>query len=175
VSVERGHAYFGGDGKYRYALHRKWSDGPSMLFIGLNPSTADADRLDPTLRRVVHFAMRENCGGMWVANLFAFRATDPRDLIRSYGDTLSRESPIGPENDNYLQKMAGWCQGHIVAGWGTHGGWLERDTEVCELLKLYEIQCWGLTKDGHPKHPLYLRGDTPLTPYVPAYGQTAVR
>lgn len=168
MSVERGHAYFGGENQmYRYALSRVWDDTlPRMLFIGLNPSTADASKLDPTLRRVVHFAMRERCGTLWVANLFAYRATDPRDLFKTYAsDIFNPIRPIGPENDNYIRKLASWCRGNIVVGWGTHGNWLDRDADVRELLRDFELKTWGLTKDGHPKHPLYLRRDCPLLTY----------
>lgn len=167
MSVERGEAHLSDDGRYRYALSRRWGDGKAMLFIGLNPSTADATKLDPTLRRCVHFAMREGCGALWVGNLFAFRATKPKDLFRSYGEGFTADSPIGSENDRWLLKMAKLCPGHIVCGWGTHGSWLERDMTVSRLLGDYDLQCWGRTLHGHPKHPLYLRRDTPLIPYLP--------
>lgn len=159
---EHGVAHFSDDRIYRYALSRTWDSAkPKLMFIGLNPSTADETKLDPTLRRVIRFADREGCGGLWMANLFAFRATNPIHMKASF-------DPIGPRNDAWLLRMAEQCHPHIIVGWGAHGGWLGRDTEVCELLKQYNftpVRCLGLTKDGHPRHPLYVRGDTALVDY----------
>lgn len=159
TSLEKGDAYFSPDRHYRYALSRVWGDGPMMLFIGLNPSTADETKLDPTMRRVLRFAQREGCGGMWMGNLFAIRATDPLDMRRHF-------SPIGPDNDQWLLDMAHWCANKIVCGWGTHGGWLDREREVIRLLDGHKLHCLGQTKDGHPRHPLYLSSSTPLDDYT---------
>ena len=83
-------------GQYRYTLTRVWSlERGLVLFVGLNPSTADAERDDPTVRRCVGYARRWGFGGVLVANLFAYRATDPRDL-------LAVSYPIGPRNDEVI-------------------------------------------------------------------------
>lgn len=157
MSVERGAAYFSDDRTYRYALSRVWGDGPMLMFVGLNPSTADEHKLDPTLRRVVTFAQREGCGGFWMANLFAFRATFPRVM-------LLNPQPVGPENDKWLRDIARWCS-VIVCAWGAHGGHRGRDMEVRKLLAGHTLHCLGLTLKLQPKHPLYLPKNTPLQVY----------
>jgi hypothetical protein len=158
MKVEQGNAYFSDDRTYRYALSRVWDVHKPMLgFIGLNPSTADENKLDPTLRRIVRFAMRENCGGFWMFNLFAFRATVPRVMLLAH-------DPVGPDNDRWLMDGIRWCE-FMVCGWGAHGGHRGRDMEVRKLFKGHKLWCLGLTKDGQPKHPLYLPKDTPLVEY----------
>lgn len=155
-------ATFSDDRNYRYTLGRWWdSFAPSMTIIGLNPSTADETVDDPTIRRCVHFAHRQGCGGIAMLNLFALRSTDPRAMESFAGD------PIGPENDRYLQT---WCAmsieggGLVVAAWGNHGGHRNRSLHVREMLAENGIPlyCWGLTDKKEPRHPLYLKGDTPL-------------
>lgn len=155
---EAGQAYFDDTRTYRYALSRCW-DGrePMMLFIGLNPSTADENTLDPTLRRIAHFAKREGCGGFWVANLFAFRATKPRDM-------LAASDPVGPDNDRWILDMARWCS-LIVVGWGAHGNHRNRAAEVRQLLAGNKLYCLKVTNGGLPGHPLYLKNDAPLVEY----------
>jgi hypothetical protein len=158
VRPEVGEAFFSADRMYRYALSRCW-DGklPMLGFIGLNPSTADETRLDPTLRRVVTYAIREGCGGIWVANLFAYRATKPKVM-------LGVDNPVGPHNDVWLTDIARWC-GIILCGWGAHGSHLGRDMWVRKLLQGHKLHCLSKTKDGQPGHPLYLRKDAPLQVY----------
>src|SRR5258708_39445492 len=107
------------DRLYRYTLRRTWdSTLPQILFIGLNPSTADAQRDDPTLRRCIGFARRWGYGQLVVGNLFAFRATRPTEL-RSCAD------PIGTDNDSWLQTLAA-SAGCVVVAWGTHGQYMGR-------------------------------------------------
>jgi len=146
---------------YRYTLLRAWdSDKPSCIFIGLNPSTADETEDDPTIRRCIRFARDWDCGAMYMLNLFAIRGTDPKSM-------LAAPNPIGCHNNEYL-KLASFLSGAlIVCAWGAHGGHLKRDREVSELLNHCNLMCLGHTKAGHPKHPLYLRADTPLVPYTP--------
>lgn len=152
---EVGEAYFDAGRVYRYALSRVWEPKkPMMMFIGLNPSTADETKLDPTLRRVIGYAKREGCGGLWMANAFAFRATEPKDMKNA-------ADPVGPMNDRWLLDIACWCP-LIVVGWGTHGAWLNRDAKVRTLLQGYELKCLKTTKTGMPGHPLYLKSDAPL-------------
>jgi len=145
------------DGVYRYNLIREWdSMDPVMLFIMLNPSTADAVDDDPTIRRCTSFAQRENCGMIEVVNLFAFRATDPKEL-------KTAEEPIGADNDEIIV-MAAEEADIIVCAWGTNGALYERNEKVISLLQSVEkpIMCLGKTKDGHPKHPLYLPANAEL-------------
>lgn len=158
MSDEKGAAYFSDDRRYRWALSRCWGDErvPMMMFVGLNPSTADEVTLDPTMRRVVAFAKREGFGGIWMGNLFALRSTDPKLLKVSF-------SPVGKENDSWLLDMAHWTE-QVVFGWGSHGGYLDRSLHVRKLLADYKPVCLGKTKNGQPKHPLYLKADTPLQP-----------
>jgi hypothetical protein len=132
--------------KYRYALWRRWSGGPQAMFIGLNPSTADETEDDPTIRRCIAFARDWGYGALCMANLFAYRATEPADM-------LAQDDPIGPDNDEYLRRLAGES-GVVVAAWGTHGVHRGRDAAVFAMIPT--LHYLKLTKDGHPGHPLYL-------------------
>lgn len=136
--------------RYRYDLWRRWSSGPYAMFIGLNPSTADEQQNDPTIRRCIGFAKAWGYGALCMTNLFAFRATDPRDM-------KAAEFPIGGhENDLALRSLAE-SAGVVIAAWGVHGTHLDRAADVVKLIP--NLQCLGLTKDGHPRHPLYLNAD----------------
>jgi len=154
--MEKG-AHISDCGSYRYNLYRCWDRSkPFMAFVMLNPSTADASEDDPTIRRCMSFAKRENCGGIEVVNLFAYRATDPKQM-------KSVIDPVGPENDAYLHEVAMDDNKYIVCAWGAHGSHRGRDKEVLKLLDIGStIRHLGLTKAGQPKHPLYLKSDTPL-------------
>ena len=164
VQLEAGVAYISADRLYRYALSRIWDNTrPRMLFVGLNPSTADEARLDPTLRRVVRFAMREGCGGLWVGNLCAFRATKPATMREAVEAGVD---PVGPENDRWLADMARWCAPNILVGWGANGIFLDRDAAVKRLLRNYDLKCLGRTKNGQPRHPLYIAAKTELESYT---------
>ena len=140
---------------YRYFLSRKWGEGKKMLIIGLNPSIADASIDDPTIRRCIGFAKREDYGELWMANLFAFRSTDPKGLKTTV-------DPIGKENTQYLIDLSQKADLTVVA-WGTLGDYLNRDQEVLKLLK--NPHCFGKTKNGSPKHPLYLALNTLIIPF----------
>lgn len=134
---------------WRYTLTRIWHPGrPVMNVIGLNPSTADETRDDPTIRRCTHFAMRDGYGGLVMTNIFAFRATDPSDMKVA-------TDPVGPDNDRHLREQAARA-GRVIAAWGAHGRHLGRGDAVAELLAGFDLHCWRLTKEGHPAHPLYL-------------------
>ncbi|MBK4216270.1 DUF1643 domain-containing protein [Paracoccus caeni] len=135
---------------YRYALTREWGDGRRVMFIMLNPSTADERRNDPTVERCERRARALGCGAFRVTNLFAFRATDPRDLKRA-------AEPVGPANDQALREGAAWAD-MILCGWGAHGVHQARDAEVIQLLQQSGAELWhlGLTLAGAPRHPLYL-------------------
>lgn len=141
---------------YRYKLWRTWGAGrPSVCFIMLNPSTADETVNDPTITRCQERAKRLGMGGLVVANLFAFRATEPADM-------RAADDPVGPENDAAILEIASRPDTRmVIAGWGTHGEYRRRATAVRKLLSAAGIplHCLALTKDGHPKHPLYVGYD----------------
>jgi hypothetical protein len=128
---------------------------PSVVFVGLNPSTADELQDDPTVRRCVGFTRKWNFGGLILVNLFAYRSTDPVGLLEA-------DDPVGPGNDKYIlaSARAAKC---VVLAWGTKGCLLDRDQHVLSLLP--GAHCLGVTKDGHPRHPLYLAGNTGVRPF----------
>ena len=136
---------------YRYELWRLWDKAkPYALFIGLNPSTADETNDDPTIRRCIGFAASWGYGGLCMMNLFAYRATDPKEMIKY-------PFPIGPENDRRLMQLSEKA-GIVIAAWGTRGEFRDRDKTICGLLK--DLKCLGTTKSGQPRHPLYLSSNT---------------
>ena len=146
-----GKAIFSECEKYRYSLTREWdSSKEKILFLLLNPSTADAEHDDPTIRRCTNYAKLWGYGGLYIGNIFAFRATEPT-VMRKQSD------PIGPLNNGFilmLHKQAAIT----VAGWGSNGSFLNREAYIKRLLKS-NIYYLKLTKDGHPGHPLYLKKD----------------
>lgn len=155
-----GGALFSPDRQHRYKLWRIWDKDEGMCaFIGLNPSTADEIENDPTVRRCMTYARDWGFGGLMMLNIFAFRATDPK-VMKAAVD------PVGPANDKHLLAEARWCQ-QVVAGWGTHGAFRDRHDRVLRLLDHSEVDlhCLGKTKDGYPKHPLYLRRDLTAVPF----------
>lgn len=137
-------------------MTRIWADGPLLTFVMLNPSTADADKDDPTIRRCIGFAKRDGFSGLRVVNLFAFRATQPTDM-------QAADDPIGPENEARLIELFS-AGGTFVAAWGGGGQFRGRAYDVRRLAGLLgvEMQCLGTTKDGYPRHPLYVKADQPL-------------
>lgn len=144
--------------RYRYALWRHLGDSSGVgheryaMFVGLNPSTADEFVDDPTIRRCIAFARAWGFDGLCMTNLFAYRATEPSDL-------LAQKDPTGPDNDRILAEVASnACI--IVAAWGNHGDHLGRASIVMRTLpRLHYLR---LNKNGQPGHPLYLPGG--LTP-----------
>lgn len=146
---------------YRYALTRRWNPAvEGVAFCMLNPSTADALADDPTIRRCVGFAKAWGYGALLVVNLFGLRATNPDELY-------THPDPVGPDNNAVLTEWAERIGGPIVAAWGVHGRHLDRGRQVTALLRQHgaRVMCLGTTKDGHPRHPLYLRADTLLTEF----------
>jgi hypothetical protein len=141
-------------GKYRYQLWRWWDrDGAAVAFVGLNPSTADANQDDQTIRRCIRFARDWNFGGMVMLNLFAFRTTYPEEL-RGPPDVN------GPQNDFTLSGVRdSGIVPMFVACWGDCG-FPERAHHVREMFEPTGLYHLGLTKHGHPKHPARLRADT---------------
>ena len=150
-------AHFSRCKQYRYALWRTWdAKRPTVLFVGLNPSTADATEDDPTIKRCIRFADDRGYGRLAVANLFAYRATSPAVLRQT-------PHPIGTANNRWLRRLAAESD-VCVAAWGNGGRHLGRDTEVIGILG--DLKCLGLTKTGAPRHPLYVRADTKLWPFA---------
>lgn len=137
--------------RYRYALTRIWDQGGSRaLFVMLNPSTATEYQNDPTVERCERRARALGHGGFRVCNIFAWRETDPRLMRRA-------EDPVGPGNDAAIAEGCGWAD-FILCAWGSHGAHLDRGPAVETLMRgtgraLHHL---GLTKGGHPKHPLYI-------------------
>lgn len=145
-------------GTYRYTLGRIWDfDKPRMLFIMLNPSTADAHQDDPTIRRCRMFAQREGFGGLFVGNLFAFRATSPK-VLRDHW--IKGSDVVDPDNDSSLDHLRHLCTLTVFA-WGTVGG--ELGGRADHVMRKYsDASVFGFTGNGQPKHPLYLSKHTPL-------------
>lgn len=140
---------------YRYALWRCWNpEAANVTFIMLNPSTADAAKDDPTIRRCCQFAQAWGYGGVEIVNLFAFRATLPRDLRRC-------PQPVGDENDRYIL-VAVESAAKVVVAWGNWGNWLGRDRTLLGLLASTPLHCLGVNQSGQPRHPLYVKRDTRL-------------
>ncbi|WP_020473908.1 DUF1643 domain-containing protein [Zavarzinella formosa] len=150
-------------GKYRYALTRRVGTGVrTATFIMLNPSTADAQTDDPTIRRCIGFARMWNCGKLLVLNLFAIRATDPADM-------RAADDPAGPENKSWFDTLlCGEEDGPVVCAWGVHGTHMGQNLTVMRWLKSLGIQpvSLGVTKDGHPRHPLYVPYSAEAIPFL---------
>jgi hypothetical protein len=147
--------------RYRFALWRRWSAGPQLLFVMLNPSTADETTDDPTIRRCIGFARAWGFGSLAVGNLFAFRTPKPGDL------RISAE-PIGAGNDDWLLRLQAGSD-LTVAAWGNHGGFLDRGSVVRSILP--NLHVLRLTKNGEPQHPLYLPRDAVPLSWVQATSQ----
>lgn len=161
-------------GRYRYRLWRRWGDGPVLTFVMLNPSIADGLLDDPTIRRCVSFAARDGFEGIEVVNLFAQRATVP-DVLVDVND------PVGPRNLEVVADVLDVADAVVVA-WGAvalevigerrrRGGEFDPRLTFRDRLRGGDgpaIECLGLTKDGHPRHPLYVKGDAPRRPWTGA-------
>jgi hypothetical protein len=149
-------------GQYRYALTRPGDvaaqRGPAV-FIMLNPSTADAQLDDPTIRRCRGFARAWGSSGLEVVNLYALRSTDPSDL-------WLHADPVGPQNDKWLLRTAR-AAGEVVCAWGMNAK-AERVAEVARMLmeKGVRLKCLGVTKSGAPRHPLYVPASQPLVEWT---------
>lgn len=187
------------DGKYRYHLWREWrlwpepahwdwlydDDGKtklvdgagaplgrprSVLFVMLNPSTADGEEDDPTIRRCVNFARSWGYDRLDVVNLFAFRATEPAELL-----ALNHlDDPVGPLNSSTIEGLIedrteffGSGVDKVICAWGNHGAHLGQDETVLGWLRDTPRFALKISKDGHPGHPLYLPSKSPLLDFRP--------
>lgn len=152
------------DGDYRYHLTRRW--GPkidTVVWVMLNPSTADADVDDPTIRRCISFSAELGADSLRVINLYAYRATDPKHL-------LAVEDPVGPMNNTVIRETllaARAMRSPVIGAWGVNA----RADRVSEFVTIADecrvpLHCLGITKSGMPRHPLYVLGSTRPTPWV---------
>lgn len=152
-------------GQYRYRLWRKWGESQRrpLLWVMLNPSTADGQVDDRTICRCIDFSKRFGYGSMWVGNMYGYRSTDPAVLAR-----LDLLKGYGPHNARHLAEMAAESD-RIVVAWGSHlmaAGESERFTRKI-LAHPGGLWCLGTSRAGAPRHPLYLAKDTPLQRYEP--------
>lgn len=157
--IRRG-ASISGCGRYRYMLARWWGDGDRLQFVMLNPSTADAEVDDPTIRRCVGFARTLGFDGIGVFNLYAYRATKPADLWRC------DEPTGGQRNDDLLREVLRQSKVNpVVAAWGVNAK-PDRVAAFMSWRGSEGVLALGLTKDGAPRHPLYLRADARPVPFA---------
>ena len=147
-------------GRYRYRLSRRWAAGPTLLFIMLNPSTADAEVDDRTIRRCVAFAKAEGFCAIEVVNLYAYRATKPADLKRA-------GYPVGPDNDDHIEAAVRAASGVCLA-WGANVAGLARPAVIQTKLRALGIKpmCLRITRSGYPEHPLMLPSACKLGPFT---------
>lgn len=148
---------------WRYALWRKWGIGDrAVAFIGLNPSTADETDDDATIRRCIGFAKRWDFDALYMLNLYAFRATYPRDLWKA-------RNSVGPLNNEYIGLFAGQAD-LVVAAWGGDGHGRAQTGIVLNSFAIAgtALHCLGRTVDGAPRHPVRLAYSTELEIYQPA-------
>jgi len=142
--------------KYRYGLSRTWNGKKkTILFIGLNPSTANKKIDDPTIRRCINYAQNWGYGSLLMVNLFAYRATMPSEL-------KNVKNPIGNDNDLQIIELSKKAD-IAVAAWGNEGTLLNRDKEVKKILP--NLMCLKINKSGQPSHPLYQKKDLKLIKY----------
>jgi hypothetical protein len=157
-------AHISACGTYRYTLHRPapYPKLAPILWIMLNPSTADASNDDPTIRRCLSFSRSWGYGRVEICNLFALRSTNPRELYK-------HADPVGPENDDEIRRAVDRSLGVVVVAWGKHGKLRNRDEQVMNLMRAWRgvvPDCLGENEDRTPKHPLYLSHDTEVEAYA---------
>ena len=144
------------DRNYRYVLSRIWdSDKAMVTIIGLNPSTADEYTDDPTITRCINFAKSWGYGGIYMLNLFAYRATKPVDMF-------NENEPIGLENNRYIIEYASKTD-KVICAWGNHGSYMKRSQDI--LNQIDNAYYLKLNKSGEPAHPLYLNSELNPIPF----------
>jgi hypothetical protein len=144
--------------RYRYALTRRWGQGEAVLWVMLNPSTADAEHDDATLRRIVAYSQAWGYRALTVVNLYAYRAARPRDMFAA-------ADPVGSANDTHISRAAAEHT-RIVAAWGAHAR-ADRIAAVLNLPGMQNLNALALTASGQPRHPLYLPGGLFPRPWAP--------
>ncbi|MEP7375563.1 MAG: DUF1643 domain-containing protein [Chitinophagaceae bacterium] len=173
----KGDAKFDKDKIHRYTLWRSWNDNlPKILFIGLNPSRADSEFNDPTIKKVCGFAKSWGYGGIFFGNLYSFRTPyvkgpiPLKELLEGWKPLLDNLNRATDHlTDFYLQSMIQTAD-KIICAWGS---WRFTEARVNEVMKMIERPyCFGTNQDGSPKHPLYLKSSTLLSPFNPATGHS---
>lgn len=156
-------AVFSADRRYRYLLTRTWGDRQPTVFVMLNPSTAGAVAVDPTIARCARRAAALGAGGIEVVNLFAWRATSPAGLY-------AQPDPVGPLNDHFIREACGEPGRTVIVAWGLHGGLHGRAQAVAAMLsgEGIALSCLDITKGGQPRHSLYVPANRRLVSYPPA-------
>lgn len=179
TELEKRRAIFSPDRIYRYALYRNLRELRSYgediesrraLFIMMNPSTADEEKLDPTLTRCRNFALGWGCTDMYIANCFAYRTPYPRELRAA---AKRGHDIVGPENDRWIETLTDAVlnrdlqPGLVVCAWGPGAEIDGRAHRVLEILRVNSVpaQCLGRSKSGAPRHPLMLANSAQLEPY----------
>jgi len=150
-------AKFSNDGKNRYWLSRIWDiKKPFVMFVGLNPSTANAENDDPTIRRVMSIAKHHGFGGIWMVNCFPCITAYPKDIVIDYD-----EFEI---NEEYIKKISASCS-EVVFAWGNfkEPGQHGRDARLMRMFP--DAKCLQKNKNGSPKHPLYVKTETEFKPF----------
>lgn len=150
-------------GQYRYTLTREWLAGYGrVVFVMLNPSTADATQDDPTIRRCIGFAKALGAGALDVVNLYALRATNPRELWKV-------ADPIGPDNDAHIRRVV-QCEHvrYVIAAWGKNAK-ADRVRAFAKLVHPTPLHALRTSADGTPHHPLYLPGDLKPVRFSPPH------
>lgn len=162
-----GHAVISSDGRYRYMLGRSETGAypDPVVFVMLNPSTADAENPDPTITRCIGYARAWGHSCLYVVNLFGLRSPEPKDLAKS-------EDPVGPKNDCYIEQALDQGRGPVVVAWGAEKMATKRVPALMAILNRGVARhgpplCLGVTKSGAPRHPLFCKKDAELTPWTP--------
>jgi|GEM_PF-144064 hypothetical protein len=150
----KGTALFSACSQYRYRLTRTWGPAAHVVFIGLNPSTADAAQDDPTIRRCAAFARSWGFDGLIMLNAWAFRSTQPRDLLLT-------PDPNGPRNDHVIRRTCRTAP-LIIAAWGNHCH-PDRQRQLLQLTG--PLHCLARNRNGQPAHPLYLKSSLQPQPW----------
>lgn len=161
-----GHAVISSDGRYRYVLGRSETGAypDPVVFVMLNPSTADAENPDPTITRCIGFARAWGYSCFYVVNLFGFRSSEPKDLAKA-------DDAVGPKNDCYIEQILGQAK-RVVVAWGAEKAATKRVPALMAILNRGMARhghplCLGVTKSGAPRHPLFSKKDAELTPWTP--------
>lgn len=154
--VSHRNAAFSSDMNHRYTLWDWWDTSKEYaMFIGLNPSTADEIKNDPTVTRCINFSKRWGYGGFCMTNMFSYRATDPKEM------KSQPEWELNHLTNKFALKDISRKAGIVVACWGSHGEHLDGDSKVRRLIKK-PMFCLGKTKKGLPRHPLYIKSNKQL-------------
>lgn len=153
-------------GNHRYALWRLWDDRkPTLLYVILNPSKADANTDDNTVKKCIKIAAHNGYGGIRIVNLFSFRTPSPKELKR-----YAKEHGVYDLIDNHTYehyKYQKFWSRDVCFAWGTNGTLFDRDTDVKEFFEEYSALCIEKTKNGHPKHPLFCLDNSQLKAFNP--------